>query len=83
MAALALVATLAVLAILLLRPFGQPPGEKQALIVEGEVTGHEIQCPIHGARFDLKTGRNLSLPAVRPIRRYEVRVDGDSIQVNV
>lgn len=38
----------------------------------------EISCPRHGARFDLRSGAALSMPAVYPVRRYEVRVeDGD------
>lgn len=38
----------------------------------------EIICPRHGARFDLRSGAALSMPAVYPVRRYEVRVeDGD------
>jgi nitrite reductase/ring-hydroxylating ferredoxin subunit len=52
-------------------------------IVHGDVSGHEIECPMHGARFDLRTGRHLSLPAVRPIPRYEVKVEGDKIFLKV
>lgn len=39
----------------------------------------EIVCPRHGARFDLRTGAALSMPAVYPVRQYAIRLDGDDI----
>ncbi len=39
----------------------------------------EIVCPRHGARFDLRSGAALSMPAVYPVRRYEVRVEGEAV----
>lgn len=56
---------------------------QKASMFHGEITDHQIECPLHGARFCLKTGRNLSLPAVRPIRRYDLKLDGDRILVRV
>ena len=50
---------------------------------EGELEGDEIECPRHGARFDVKTGRALTLPAVMPVKAYPVRVEGDDIEVQV
>lgn len=47
---------------------------------EGEVDADActIECPKHGSEFDLRTGEPLSLPAVRPVPRYQVTVvDGD------
>jgi len=39
-----------------------------------------LECPRHGAQFDLKTGEPLTLPAVRPVPVYEVEViDGDVV----
>ena len=35
--------------------------------------GYEISCPRHGARFDVRTGRVLSLPAVQSVSAYPVR----------
>jgi 3-phenylpropionate/trans-cinnamate dioxygenase ferredoxin component len=44
---------------------------------QGELIGHEIECPRHGARFDVMSGQATRLPAVRPIRTYPVViVDG-------
>ena len=53
----------------------------RASLVHGEVVDHEVQCPLHGARFDLRTGRHLSPPAVRPVARYEVKVEDGKILV--
>jgi 3-phenylpropionate/trans-cinnamate dioxygenase ferredoxin subunit len=49
----------------------------------GDVTGDEITCVLHGARFDIATGVPLALPAVLPVRTYEVRLEGDDIQVRL
>lgn len=54
---------------------------ERAMLLEGEVSGYEITCPLHGSRFDLRTGRQLNLPAVRPVPKYEVKKEGDRIFV--
>jgi len=46
---------------------------------EGELVGSQIECPRHGARFDVKTGKALCLPAVIGIPTYEVDVRGEEI----
>ena len=51
-------------------------------VAEGELDGHTIECPRHGARFDIRTGRALSLPAVSPLPVYAVEVEGDTIKVS-
>ena len=50
---------------------------------QGELVGREIECPRHGARFDVTTGRPTRLPAVRPVRTYKVSVNDGSIMVEV
>lgn len=54
--------------------------EKASLLL-GDVSDHEVMCSLHGARFDLRTGRNLSLPAVRPVASYPVKVENGRIYV--
>ncbi len=49
----------------------------------GELVGEQITCVLHGARFDLETGAPRALPAVRPVKTYEARVEGEEIQVRV
>jgi 3-phenylpropionate/trans-cinnamate dioxygenase ferredoxin component len=50
-------------------------------LAEGALEGAVIECPRHGARFDVRTGAVLSLPATAPVPMYEVRVEGEEIQV--
>jgi len=50
---------------------------------EGELDEDAVECPRHGGRFDLFTGRVLSLPPVRPVRAYAARVVGDDVQVEL
>jgi 3-phenylpropionate/trans-cinnamate dioxygenase ferredoxin component len=56
-----------------------------ASLAEGQVLRESCQvaCPLHGARFDIKTGEALSLPAVTPVERYKVTVDGTAILLEV
>ncbi|MFH0953913.1 MAG: non-heme iron oxygenase ferredoxin subunit [Verrucomicrobiota bacterium] len=54
--------------------------EKASLLL-GDVSDHEVMCSLHGARFDLRTGRNLSLPAVRPVASHPVKVENGKIYV--
>ncbi|MBI2935507.1 MAG: non-heme iron oxygenase ferredoxin subunit [Chloroflexi bacterium] len=49
----------------------------------GELEGYVVECPRHGARFDVRTGAVLAMPAVIPVETYPVRLDGDSIEVDV
>ena len=52
-----------------------------ASLSEGEVTDFKIECWLHGAEFDLRTGEALTPPAVAPVKIYPVIVDGDSVTV--
>lgn len=48
---------------------------------DGEVVGHEVECPRHGARFDVRTGKALCLPAVAPVPTYRVKVEEGGVWV--
>jgi 3-phenylpropionate/trans-cinnamate dioxygenase ferredoxin component len=52
-------------------------------LAQGEVEGDQVICPRHGARFDIKTGTALSLPAVTPVTSYPVRIEGEDILVGL
>lgn len=52
-------------------------------LAEGEVMGDAIECPRHGARFDMRTGKALTLPAVLPLKMYPVRIENGEIRVEV
>ena len=52
-------------------------------LVEGELEGRIITCPRHGARFDVCTGKVLSMPAVIPLPTFEVRLVDGEVQVRL
>ena len=52
-------------------------------VAEGELEADEIICPRHGARFDLRTGKALTLPAVVDIPADPVRVEGGEILIGL
>ncbi len=54
-------------------------------LVEGEldVDARTVECPRHGARFNLRTGRPVTLPAYVPVETFPVRVEGDMIKLEV
>jgi nitrite reductase/ring-hydroxylating ferredoxin subunit len=52
-------------------------------LCEGEINGVEVTCPWHGAVFDLSTGRALGPPAFEAVSRYEVRVEGPAVQIEI
>jgi 3-phenylpropionate/trans-cinnamate dioxygenase ferredoxin component len=48
---------------------------------EGRLEGAQIICPRHGARFDVRTGDALTLPAFEPVATFEVKVEGGDVWV--
>lgn len=52
-------------------------------LCEGELEGEEVECPWHGARFEVKTGRVTLDPAEDNVSTYKVHRDGDSIMVEL
>jgi 3-phenylpropionate/trans-cinnamate dioxygenase ferredoxin subunit len=50
---------------------------------QGELEGDLVECPRHGARFDVTTGKAVVLPAVKPVKTYPVQVEGDAVMVDV
>ncbi|TMQ72291.1 MAG: non-heme iron oxygenase ferredoxin subunit [Candidatus Eisenbacteria bacterium] len=50
-------------------------------LAEGIVEGDVIECPRHGARFDIRTGAVRAMPATQPVPTYPVRVEGGEVQV--
>ncbi len=52
-------------------------------LADGSLEGRTVQCPLHGAKFDVTTGKVVGLPATRSQNTYPVRVVGDRIEVLV
>jgi 3-phenylpropionate/trans-cinnamate dioxygenase ferredoxin subunit len=50
---------------------------------EGELDGFAVACPRHGAKFDIRDGRALTMPATQPTVAHEVKVEGDDVFVRL
>jgi 3-phenylpropionate/trans-cinnamate dioxygenase ferredoxin component len=55
----------------------------EVALSEGDVEDGEVECWLHGSRFDLRTGHPTGLPATEPVPIYPVKVDGDDVLVDV
>ena len=56
---------------------------EEFLLSQGELFGMSVECPQHGSRFNLATGKVTGLPAVIPAKTYPVAIDGDGVYVEV
>ncbi|MDQ3956989.1 MAG: Rieske 2Fe-2S domain-containing protein [Actinomycetota bacterium] len=56
---------------------------QEAYLTEGEFEAEEleVECPLHGSRFNVETGAVRILPATKPVPSYSVKVEGDEILV--
>ena len=54
---------------------------QEASLSDGEIVGDEIECPLHGGAFDIRTGQPVAFPVVVPVQTFRVRVVGDEVQV--
>ena len=50
---------------------------------EGDVEDGQIECWLHGSKFDLRTGAPTGLPAIKPVATYPVTVEGDDVLVKL
>jgi 3-phenylpropionate/trans-cinnamate dioxygenase ferredoxin subunit len=53
----------------------------EASLAEGEVTGSKIECWLHGAEFDLKTGKALTPPATEALKTFNVKRNGNQLTI--
>jgi len=53
----------------------------EASLSEGEVTGGKIECWLHGAEFDLKTGKALTPPATESLKTFNVKRNGNQLTI--
>lgn len=53
----------------------------EASLSEGEVTTGRIECWLHGAEFDLRTGEAVTPPASAPVETYSVIIDGEKVRI--
>lgn len=50
---------------------------------DGDLDGYAVECPRHGARFDIRDGKVLSMPAIRPVPSFPLTVEGDRIYAEI
>lgn len=55
----------------------------EASLSDGYIDGDVVECPFHSARFCIRTGKALSLPASEPLKTYLVKVEDGSVFVDV
>ncbi len=60
---------------------GDTCSHEESSLSEGFVEDAIVECPKHGAQFDIATGQNRSLPATRPVPSFRVVIDGDDVYV--
>lgn len=56
---------------------------QDAALSEGEQNGYKIECWLHSAEFDLRTGEALTPPAVQPVKTFPVSIDGNNVVVEI
>ena len=56
-------------------------GHRNAPLSRGRLDGHIVECPLHFAQFDVRTGKFVDGPTAADVPAYEIRIDGDTILV--
>lgn len=54
-----------------------------ASLSDGEIVGDEVECPLHGGAFEIKTGLPANFPVVVPAAIYDVKVENDTILIGI
>jgi|AVFP01.1.fsa_nt_gi 3-phenylpropionate/trans-cinnamate dioxygenase ferredoxin subunit len=54
----------------------------EASLAEGESDDHTVACLLHGAKFAIRSGENLSLPAVVPVEKYALKIENEEIFID-
>jgi nitrite reductase/ring-hydroxylating ferredoxin subunit len=56
---------------------------EEASLADGTNDGDEIECPLHGGAFYIRTGEPAAMPVVVATEKYKVRIEGDELQVSL
>jgi naphthalene 1,2-dioxygenase system ferredoxin subunit len=55
----------------------------QARLCDGFLDGHQIECPLHQGKFDIRNGQPTCLPVTEPVRSYPVKIEGNRVFVQI
>jgi naphthalene 1,2-dioxygenase system ferredoxin subunit len=55
----------------------------QARLCDGFLEGHEIECPLHQGKFDVRNGRPTCDPVTEPVRSYPVKIEGQRVYLQM
>ena len=55
----------------------------QARLCDGFLDGHEIECPLHQGKFDVRDGKPACEPVTEALRSYPVKVDGQRVYLQI
>ena len=59
--------------------FGDKCGHRNAPLSRGKLAGFIVECPLHYAQFDVRTGKLIDGPISADVPSYEARVEGDTV----
>jgi len=62
---------------------GDTCSHAMASLSEGELWDYDVECPLHGSEFDIRTGVPRNLPATQPVATYDVRLEQGRVMVDV
>ncbi|AHB74890.1 MULTISPECIES: non-heme iron oxygenase ferredoxin subunit [Pandoraea] len=54
-----------------------------ARLCDGFLDGHEIECPLHQGKFDVRTGAALCAPLTEAVKIYPIRIEADKVYVDL
>jgi naphthalene 1,2-dioxygenase ferredoxin component len=54
-----------------------------ARLCDGFLDGHEIECPLHQGKFDVRNGQPTCAPSTEPVRSYPVKIEGSRVFVHI
>lgn len=52
-------------------------------LADGDVEDHIVTCPWHGSQFDIRSGALISPPAARPVRAFQVAIEGEDVTLDL
>jgi naphthalene 1,2-dioxygenase system ferredoxin subunit len=54
-----------------------------ARLCDGFLEGHEIECPLHQGKFDIRNGKAMCAPLTEDVKTYPIKIEGDRVFVAI